>query len=188
MTQTTHLAEPKSAPAARPDIAFPDILLNLIVAFLAPMFLSASDGDIAYARMAALRAINDYRAESHADLLAVAQIIGFGLAALGSIGLSMNDNISLSMMLRLRGNATALHRAGEQNRRALEKSQGSIAAPLPAATPTEADYLHQAEVAAGAAESRKLIAAARARMREEERSLDHAAIPVPAPLAAPHHR
>ena len=95
-----------------------DFLLTLIVTLLAPIFLGVTGGDIGLARMAALETVNDYRARNNADLIAVAQIVGFGLAALGSLSLSMADDISLSMTLRLRGNAVSCNRAAEQNRRA----------------------------------------------------------------------
>jgi hypothetical protein len=114
MTETT--TYPQAAP--------PGILVSLIVTLLAPMFLGVTAGDVALARLAAMQTINDYRAQNHADLIAVAQIIACGLAALGSLSLSMADEISLSMTLRLRGNAVALNRSAEQNRRALANSHG----------------------------------------------------------------
>jgi hypothetical protein len=95
-----------------------DILLTLIGILLAPVFLAVTNGDLTLARLAALHSINDYRARNQADLIAVAQIVGFGLAALGSLSLSLADDISLSMTLRLRGNAVACNRAAEQNRKA----------------------------------------------------------------------
>jgi hypothetical protein len=100
-----------------------DILLSLVVILLAPVFLGVTAGDLTLARMAALHTIDDYRARNHADLVAVAQIVGFGLAALGSLSLSLADDISLSMTLRLRGNAVACNRAAEQNRKARVKHQ-----------------------------------------------------------------
>ncbi|MDQ2762754.1 MAG: hypothetical protein M3Y22_04490 [Pseudomonadota bacterium] len=111
-----------------------DILLALIVAFLVPMFVGVSDGDVRLARMAAIETVNAYRARNHADLIAVAQIVAFGLAALGSLSLSMADELTLSMTLRLRGNAIACNRSAERNRRArtsdrAENSQPDI--PLP---------------------------------------------------------
>src|SRR3984885_14923036 len=99
----------------------PSILLGLIVTLLAPMFLGVTAGDIALARLAAMQTITDYRAQNNADLIAVAQIVACGLAALGSLSLSMEDGISLSMTLRLRGNAVALNRSAEQNRRVLNQ-------------------------------------------------------------------
>ncbi|MEA2773627.1 MAG: hypothetical protein QOD93_6589 [Acetobacteraceae bacterium] len=105
------------------------ILMNLIVALLAPMFLGVTGGDIDFARMAAVETVNAYRARNRADLIAIAQIIAFGLAALGSLSLSMADDITVSMALRLRGNANACNRSAEQNRRALAKSLGDESVP-----------------------------------------------------------
>ncbi len=96
-----------------------DMLFNLIVTLLAPMFLALGGGNVAFARMAAAEAISEYRIRTQADLLTVAQIVGFGLAALGSLSQSMTDNLTLNMTLRLRSNAIACHRSAERNRRAL---------------------------------------------------------------------
>jgi hypothetical protein len=132
MTETT-TSDPQSKPG--PDTGTPfhpaDILLNLIVTLLAPMFLCASEGDIRFARMAAMETVNGYRAQNHAGLIAVAQIVAFGLAALGSLSLSMADDLSVSMTLRLRGNANALNRSAEQNRRALTRPHADDAMPRP---------------------------------------------------------
>jgi outer membrane biosynthesis protein TonB len=107
------------------------IFLDLIVAFLAPMFLSDTGGDVAYARAAAIETVNAYRAETQTDLLSVAQIIAFGLAALGSLSLAMADNLSISLTLRLRANAAASHRAAESSRRALAQARPGGVQPPP---------------------------------------------------------
>ncbi len=123
-TQAAPTPTDPSDEAAPGDPIHPaDVLLNLIVIILAPIFLDASGGSIAFARMAALETVIAYRARHNADLIAIAQIIAFGLAALGSLSLSMADEISLSMTLRLRGNANALNRSAEQNRRALTQAR-----------------------------------------------------------------
>ena len=115
-----------------------DALISLIVTLLAPMFLCVSGGDIGFARAAALETLNDYRARDHADLIAIGQIIAFGLATIGSLSLSMADDISLSMTLRLRGNANALNRAAEQNRRVLRETNTRTDQPAPEINPGEA--------------------------------------------------
>jgi hypothetical protein len=149
MTETT-TSDPQSKPG--PDAGTPfhpaDILLNLIVTLLAPMFLCASDGDIRFARMAAIETINGYRAQNHAGLIAVAQIVAFGLAALGSLSLSMADDLSVSMTLRLRGNANALNRSAEQNRCALTRNCADSAMPqtAPAASIAREDHPQKTEV------------------------------------------
>jgi hypothetical protein len=95
-----------------------DILLNLVVALIAPVFLGVTGGDLTLAQATVRDTINDYRARDHADLLAVAQIVGFGLAVVGSLGLSMAQDVPLSMRVRLSGNAVSCKRAEEQNRKA----------------------------------------------------------------------
>ena len=63
-----------------------------------------------------------YRIQHQADLIAVAQLVAFGFATLSSLSLSMDDALSLNMVLRLRGNANACNRSAEANRRALQAS------------------------------------------------------------------
>lgn len=165
-----------------------DILMTLIAAVLAPLFLTASGADIALARLAAIETVNAYRARSHTDLMAIAQIIGCGLAALGSLGLSMADDLSLSMILRLRGNAVSLNRAADQNRRALTASQAApfdTAQPIDAFTPPDPD--HEATVLANLAAARKLTAEAMASLRTPEPAPAAVALPIPSttPVATP---
>jgi hypothetical protein len=128
------------------------ILINLIVTLLAPMFLAATGGDIALARTAALDTIIAYRVQNHLSLMAVAKILAFGLTTLGSLSQSMADDLSISMILRLRGNANALDRAGDRNERALRAAQ----AESPAAG------FDEAAVRAGVAEAEQRAAEARA--------------------------
>jgi hypothetical protein len=164
-----------------------DILMSLIVALLAPMFLCVSAGDIGMARMAAIETINAYRTRNYADLVAVAQIIAFGLAALGSLSLSMDDDISLSMTLRLRGNANALNRSAEQNRRALRESRHDNAATTPAPAmpsitdedPTEFESFLSPEA------EQQLASEAQARLQDPRDAIDQASIPLLRPNAAP---
>ncbi|MGD0108308.1 MAG: hypothetical protein ABSC06_30360 [Rhodopila sp.] len=121
---TTPITNPAQEGAIGPDtpVRPADALISLIVTLLAPMFLCVSGGDIGFARAAALETLNAYGARNHSDLIAIGQIVAFGLATIGSLSLSMADDISLSMTLRLRGNATALNRAAEQNRRVLREA------------------------------------------------------------------
>lgn len=131
--------------SSTPDLSPAEILLNLIVILLAPIFLPAAGADIRLAQLAAIETINEYRACNNAGLLAVAQIVAFGLAALGSLSLSMQDDISIPMTLRLRSNANALNRSAEQNRRVL----ASLDYAPQNTTMTEADHRQEAAVIAG---------------------------------------
>jgi hypothetical protein len=107
------MTEPRSAS---------DVCMDLIVAFLTPMFVTGASGDVNFARIAAIETVNAYQAHTTADLLTIAQIVAFGLTALGSLSLSMADNLSLSMTLRLRANAIASNRAAERCRCSLVQS------------------------------------------------------------------
>jgi DNA-directed RNA polymerase specialized sigma24 family protein len=184
---TTTLPEPesKSEPDSGADIYPADILFNLVVAFLAPIFLTASRGDIFFARMAAIKTVNGYGFRHKADLVTIAQIIGFGLAALGSLSLSLADDIPISMALRLRGNATACNRAAEQHRRALRQSQDSApqaATPPPVASDPENDEFNEATVIANVAAAQKRVT------QTVPQTHDAAAAPLPIappPPAAP---
>ena len=162
-----------------------DVLMNLIVAFLAPMFLGAAGGDIGFARTAATQTVNAYRTRSHADLVAIAQVIAFGLAALGSLSLSMADDLSLSMILRLRGNANALDRSAERSRRALRESRPANAPPDTAEPDPhpELDAPNEAALTAAVAAARQAAADVRTRIRTQ-------AAPAPAtkPAAKPNHQ
>jgi hypothetical protein len=109
-----------------------DILINLLVTLLAPMFLAAADGDVVFARIAAVETITEYRAHSQASLIRVANIIAFGIATLASLSQSMQDDVPIPLALRLRGNANALDRSAARNERALRASRPSVA-PEPAA-------------------------------------------------------
>ena len=152
--------EPHQAPLPDEDFALlpADILMNLIVIILAPMFLTAAGADIGFARMAVSETIRAYRPRNQADMIAVAQIVACGLAALGSLSLSMTGDLSPSMALRLRGNANALNRSAEQNRRA--RPQGtSRAAEF---QPEPADAAYEAEVLTSVADSEQRFAAVQA--------------------------
>jgi hypothetical protein len=168
MTQTE--PQPSPSPGAAIPLHPADILMNLIVALLAPMFLGAAAGDIGFARRAAIETVNAYRIRNNADLIAVAQIIGFGLAALGSLSLSMLDEISLAMTLRLRGNAVALNRSAEQNRRALRDPVGDAPPPDWSETQAEPDPDPPAIADAPAAPAPLLSEAAERQLAEEARA------------------
>lgn len=137
-----------------------DVLLHMIVTLLTPMFLTTtSDIDQAYA--AALATVRSCTARNPMDLLLIGQMIAFGLATLTSISLSMEDNIPINQILRLRGNAVSLHRASEECRRALPEPEPDLA---DADTPlTAAELQHEAEVIAEVEQTRNRVAEYQAR-------------------------
>ena len=157
-----------------------EIFLDMIIAFVAPMFLSATGGDIVCARMAAIETINAYRAETQADLIAIAQIIAFGLAALSSLSRSMAEDLPLPLVLRLRANATACNRAAEQHRRARNP-----ATPVPQTAPFEPfepfnEDFNEATVLAALAATHERAAAADAAARAPAAAAPNPAAPNPA--------
>jgi hypothetical protein len=95
--------------------------MNLVVAFLTPILLVATGGDRSQATAMAVETINAHTARNPADLLLVGESIALGLGVLGSIGLSMAENIPIDQILRLRNNAASLHRAADRCRRAVAR-------------------------------------------------------------------
>jgi hypothetical protein len=169
---TTEAATPTNAPL-HPS----DLLMSLIIALLAPMFLGVSSGDVGLARLAAIETVSAYRTRNYADLIAVAQIVAFGLAALGSLSLSLADDIPLALALRLRGNANALNRSAEQNRRTLSQNHGNDPTPHPTAqayaasaysTPDEAGTMAEFNAFLSLAAEQQLTAESEARLHPPE--------------------
>jgi hypothetical protein len=111
-----------------------DVLLNLVVSLLVPVFTAAAGGELYFARMAALATIESYRGRTQDDLLAIVQIIAFSLAAADSVSRSMAEDLPLPMVLRLRADANANGRSADRNRRALKQARAAAtpkANPLP---------------------------------------------------------
>jgi len=97
--------------------------LGQVLAFLLPFFLKGAAGDADLAHATALQMLDSFAVTSSKDLLLAAQIIAFSLSALDTLGTAVAvTDLSPSARLRLRGNANALHRAGEQCRKALDRS------------------------------------------------------------------
>jgi hypothetical protein len=184
MTETT------IDPATETPLGPFGVLTTLIITLLAPTFLGVCHGDIGLARSAAIETINAYRARTQPDLIAAAQIIDFGLAALSSLSLSMAGDVSASMALRLRANANACNRAAEQNRRALGKSQANDGSAqhqpveIPA-SPAEYTPPSEADVFLPAAAEQLLAAESRARLHPKTAILP-ALPPAPASTARRH--
>jgi hypothetical protein len=88
-----------------------DLLLDCVLGLLAPLLMAAGTiSDTHLARLAAKQAIESYGAEGHAPLITAGQIVAFALTAMDNLRLSMDQDISVPVKLRLRGNASALSR------------------------------------------------------------------------------
>jgi hypothetical protein len=134
------------------------ILMNLIVALLTPMIVTATGGDRAQAKETAIQTINAYAARNPAELLLVGQSIALGIAMLSSVSLSMAENIPISLILRLRANAVSLHRAAERCRRALPQPDPDYSAPAPEVPLSDAELAEEQRAIAGIAQSRRHVA------------------------------
>jgi hypothetical protein len=149
-------------------------LVNLVLALLTPMFLWSTAGDIRLAQIAAAETLNDYGVTNRLSLLAVAKIIAFDIATLSSLSLSMGEDVSILLALRLRGNANSLDRSGERNRRALEAARQSVSADEP--------------IEAAVAQAEQMVREAKARVHASQPQPVEApppAAPAPNDTAAP---
>jgi hypothetical protein len=158
-----------------------DILLDLVVILLTPLFLAGTDGDLGLARAAAHETLAAYRAHNHASLFVAVRVIAFSLAALDSLGLSMRDDLSIPLILRLRANANALNRSAE-------RAEGILAeAPVagPAAGPPKP--IDEAAILASVAEAQARATAARASMQARETPPEPASQPAPQSPPQPMH-
>jgi hypothetical protein len=99
--------------------AITTVILDKILAFLAPLFLDVA-GDIGAAREAARALLESYEPRTIRELRHAALAIAFSFGALDALGRSANSELTLNQVLRLRGNANALNRAALQNEQALE--------------------------------------------------------------------
>jgi hypothetical protein len=146
----------------------PNLLLELVLIFLTPMFLYVSDGDLPRARQAAVETLNAYGARSLLGMVIAAKIIAYEIAALASLSQSLTDDISPQLALRFRGNAVSLDRAADRNRALLERQR----------LPTGADRYTEEKSAAEVAE-------AQMRVQQAVASLRPAAQPAAAPATPP---
>jgi hypothetical protein len=104
-----------------------DLLLEFMLASLAPLLMVGGIADFPSARRAARQAIDAYNASSQVELVTIAQTLGFALTALDDLRLSLAANLPLTMKLRLRGNAIALGRSSRHSSETLEKFRRTAA-------------------------------------------------------------
>jgi hypothetical protein len=99
------------------------IYLDYIIGMLAPLFQTAAGGDLEAARYATQCLLASYDVETEDEIRLVAEIISFSFGALDALGKSMNPDLALNAVLRLRGSANAQHRSAHQCERRLDKLQ-----------------------------------------------------------------
>src|SRR3954453_16087877 len=152
-----HSSSPMSQSATPPR---PNLLLELVLIFLTPMFLYVSDGDLPRARQAAVETLNAYGARSLLGMVIAAKIIAYEIAALASLSQSLTDDISPQLALRFRGNANSLDRAADRNRQLLEQQR----------IPAGAERLTEENAAAAVAEAQQRVQQAVASLRPAAQS------------------
>jgi hypothetical protein len=108
-----------------------DLLTGFILSILTPFLMTGSITDPDLARRAATETIAAYRSSAQDQLVTIAQIVAFALTALDALRLSLPPDLSLSMKLKLRGNANALNRTSQHAAATLEAQQRDITAPDP---------------------------------------------------------
>jgi hypothetical protein len=100
-----------------------DCVLGNIVGFMLPFFLVSAAGNAGLARAAIKELIDAYQASSPAELDLVGRIIGFSIAAMDNLRLSMAPDLSDTKVLRYRCNAVTLSRSSDQALKILEAVQ-----------------------------------------------------------------
>ena len=97
------------------------IFLDKVISLLVSLFLTTAGGNEDAAREAAESTLASYDVETEEEIRLAAEITNFGFGALEALSKSMDPNLPLNAVLRLRGSANALHRSGHQCQRALDK-------------------------------------------------------------------
>jgi hypothetical protein len=110
-------------------------VLEKILCFLAPLFLGMGTDGIVAAREAASATLASHGARTDRELRLAALIVAFGFGALDALSRATDPELALNQVLRLRGNASALNRAAQQNETRLEKL---LKQPEVEVSPTEA--------------------------------------------------
>jgi hypothetical protein len=112
--------------------------LEEVLAFLVPLFAASARGDTELARQAALAALAAYDVATEQEIRLAAEITLQGFGVLESLAKSMNADLPMQAVLRLRGNANALHRSAHQNQRTLERLRQHRLTTVEAPAPAEA--------------------------------------------------
>jgi hypothetical protein len=118
-----------------------DALLTIILGLLVPLLMTGTT-DTGLARRAAQQAIDEYCSHTRRELITIAQIVGFALTALDNLRLSVAGDLTMSMKLKLRGNANALSKASHHASETLDKLRQTdpddwMEAPEPPPAPVE---------------------------------------------------
>ncbi len=95
-------------------------LIECLADYLAPLFVAVT-GDLAAARLMAIRAMISYRPGMKADFIAVARSIALSMSALAALSRAATEDMPAALRLRYFGVANALGRSAEQGERTMER-------------------------------------------------------------------
>jgi hypothetical protein len=138
----------QSYPMTANSVATPttDCIFATILGFMLPFFLAGAGGNQQIATIAIRELIDAYNARTATELDLVGRIVGFSIAAMDNLRLSMTPGLSDTKVLRYRANAVTLCRSSDAARKMLDALQAgqevkrdvprpSIAAAPPAPRP-----------------------------------------------------
>ncbi|MDR3534314.1 MAG: hypothetical protein P4L90_27600 [Rhodopila sp.] len=106
-----------------PNAPTTECIFSTIVGFMLPFFLAGAGGDEGVAKAAIRELIDAYNASTPTELDLAGRVIGFSIAAMDNLRLSMAPGLSDTKVLRYRCNAVTLSRASDQARKMLEALQ-----------------------------------------------------------------
>jgi hypothetical protein len=142
---TNHTVKP--LPVAGPALSlFPTItaiFLDTIIAPLVPWFLTAAGGDMNAARHTVISMLASYNVATEEELRLAAEIVSFSFGTMAALAKSMDPDLPLNAVLRLRGSANALHRSQHQCQRVLDRlrKERRLAAGAPKRQPRAPDQV-----------------------------------------------
>jgi hypothetical protein len=187
-TEPNGMSETTNNQPQQVEVDTTEILFNLVVALLAPMFLTATGGNVQQARITAAHTLDSFQAMTRGELITSALIIAFSLTAMSSLSLSMQDGLPLPLILRLRGNAQSASRAAEQNRCALQQDRRLAPQAEGAFDPREAELsAKEVEVIAAVAAARKRVSPAQTQPAQTQPAQTQPTPPSPAPTTQDPH-
>jgi hypothetical protein len=97
------------------------IFLDTIIAPLVPWFLTAANGDMKAARHTVISMLASYNVATEEELRLAAEIVSFSFGTLAALSKSMEPDLPLNAVLRLRGSANASQRSKHQCQRVLDR-------------------------------------------------------------------
>jgi len=100
-------------------------ILSAGISHIAPLFMADTQGDEQAARAAVIDLLTDYKPQTNEELTLAADNIHYRLLAADNLKRSLDPELSLPQILRLRGSAVSLSREAYKAQRKLDKLQAA---------------------------------------------------------------